>query len=44
MSLFDMDQILKIDVDHIKSNVQLQNIRTITNPEKIKEIDHIKSY
>ena len=38
MSLFDMDQILKINVEQIKSNVQLQNIRTITHEDKIREL------
>lgn len=38
MSLFDMDQILKINVDQIKSNVQLRNIRTITHEDKIREL------
>ena len=38
MSLFDMDQILKINVDQIKSNVQLQNIRTVVNDQKIREL------
>lgn len=38
MSLFDMDQILKIDAAQIKSNVQLKNIRTTSDPTKIKEL------
>lgn len=38
MSLFDMDQILKINVSLIKSNVQLQNIRTVTDSAKISEL------
>lgn len=38
MSLFDMDQILKIDADLIKSEVQLKNIRTVFKEEKIREL------
>ena len=38
MSLFDMDQILKIAISQIKSNVQLRNIRTVTDAAKIKEL------
>lgn len=33
-----MDQILKIDAAQIKSNVQLKNIRTTSDPTKIKEL------
>lgn len=38
MSLFDMDQILKINIDNIKTNVQLKNIRTVTDGTKIREL------
>lgn len=38
MSLFDTDSIIKIPVDNIKSDVQLKNIRTVFDDDKIKEL------
>lgn len=38
MSLFDTDTIIKVDVDAIKTDVQLKNIRTIFDEEKIVEL------
>ena len=38
MSLFDMETILHIPVDSIKTDVQLKNIRTVFNEEKIQEL------
>ena len=38
MSLFDMDTIIKVPVDDLKSGVQLKNIRTVINNETIIEL------
>lgn len=38
MSLFDMDQILKIPTNSLKTNVQLKNIRTVIDDTKIREL------
>lgn len=38
MSLFDMEQILKIPVDDIKNDVQLKNIRTWFDEDRIDEL------
>ena len=38
MSLFDMDTIIHMPIDEIKVGVQLQNIRTWFEQDKIEEL------